>query len=175
MRKVSAQAIKEAQAKYPVAQPTPWYGNNAELGAGNGTMEPPPLPTDGGGQPNSGAPAGNELKNRVFGTEGVDEGMQDSVTQMSTLVKDLGKNLYGLDVSDEDAMRVSKESLKSLAQKIAELKVEPMIKRIDAFLDKDTDKAPKSEEPKEPTAQERKATPPWGGAAAEPAEQSQRG
>lgn len=98
---------------------------------------------------------GNQgLQSDIFGStyanpqgNDVQAAIQTSIMGLKDTVFNLAKSLYGFDLSEEDSMKIVKESLKNMSSKIADIPIDAYVQKIDSYLDgssKTTTKTPGS-------------------------------
>jgi hypothetical protein len=135
------------QAKVHIAQQTPWYMQPGPVGA---DVAPEEM---GGGSPvrsdstsgdlgNSSTDPMKQLQSEVFGTGGVSNPngqdvqgtIQSAVMNLYANVTTLAKGLYGLDLSEVEAMKLVKEAIKNISNSIADIPIGYFVDRIDAYL-----------------------------------------
>lgn len=83
---------------------------------------------------------GSDLGNRLFGQE-QEEGkvspeVSDLLVQLNSLLKSLSKMLYGIELTEPQSLKVTKETMKIISARIADIPISDAIDAIDRYLDK---------------------------------------
>lgn len=76
--------------------------------------------------------------------------LNGKVVELLNLVQDVSRNVYKMNLSQPDQMRVVKESLKTISNKVADVPIQGVIDNIDSYLQR-TDKAKSKQIDNEPT------------------------
>lgn len=137
VRGIVHKVIQKSRPYTKQAQAQPWYQDVDGQGSPYPTEALPDMgdtaeaPVGDFGQ-DAGSSSEN-LKAEVFGNTDGGGTVQDAIMNIYGAVKTLAKALYNIDLTEEDALKIVKEDLKTLSGRIADVPVQSFVDAIDAY------------------------------------------